>query len=263
MCIAIVKPKDKVIPKEVLQTCAEANPDGMGFAFCKDKKIYIYKTVDDFEKFYKAYSKVETTSNMLIHFRIATHGEVCKDNCHPFKLNNRMALVHNGIIQGYGSKTDNVSDTRDFIDKVIGNISYKQWWNPSFRELVSKVIGYSKLGILDVTGEYFIINEEKGTWDDGIWYSNSSYKKVEPIKKYADNSTYGYSYNYKKDDYKSIFKCDKCKKEFKIDGYKYYAKCPHCKHATSDNIGYTHKGKDYYYDDDYKDWYEQRYSYSY
>lgn len=189
MCIAIVKPKNKIIPREVLQTCAEANPDGMGFAFCKDDKVYICKWVDDFDKFYEYYSKVETTSNMLIHFRIATHGEVCKDNCHPFKLNNRMALVHNGIISGYGSKTDNVSDTRDFIDKVIGKISYKQWYNPAFRELVGKVIGYSKLGILDKTGRYFIVNEQKGVWDDGVWYSNSSYKKVETKKDYSITAT--------------------------------------------------------------------------
>lgn len=247
MCIAIVKPKDKVIPKEVLQTCASANPDGMGFAYCKDGKVIIVKAVDNFEKFYKAYSKVETTSNMLIHFRIATHGEVCKDNCHPFRLNNRMALIHNGIISGYGSKTENKSDTKDFIEKVIGNISHKQWHNPSFRELVGKVIGYSKLGILDKTGEYFIINEEKGVWDDGVWYSNSSYKPKEIVENKKDNDDINWYDNWKKK-YKSIFVCSECGKEFMVDGYTYWEKCPGCGKMTSNQVGYKINGKEYRYD---------------
>lgn len=258
MCIAIVKPKDKVIPKEVLQTCAEANPDGMGFAFCRNGKVFIYKTVDNFEKFYEAYSKVETTSTMLIHFRIATHGEVCKENCHPFKLNNRMALVHNGIISGYGSKTDNVSDTRDFIDKVIGNISHKQWRNHSFRELVGKVIGYSKFGILDKTGEYFIINESKGIWDDGVWYSNSSYKPKKVVENTTKEDKDWFDSWRKK--YKSIFVCSECGKEFTVDGYTYWEKCPGCGKTTSNQIGYIMNGKEYRYDE--KEYYSD-YSYCY
>lgn len=260
MCIAIVKPKDKIIPKEVLRTCAEANPDGMGFAYCKGNTIYMYKNLNDFEKFYEKYAEVETTSNMLIHFRIATHGNVEINNCHPFVLNKRMVLIHNGIISGYGSKTENKSDTKDFIEKVIGNISYKQWDNPSFRQLVGEAIGYSKFGILDVTGKYFIINEHKGFWDDGVWYSNKSYKPKEVVttkkssvydysKRYDDDDEY--YYDWKKDtssSYKSIFYCDGCKKTFYIDGYKHQAQCPHCKSLSTDNVGYQTKGKDYFYD---------------
>lgn len=137
MCIAILKPIDKTISKETLEICSNNNPDGCGFAYVKDNEVIIKKFME-FEDFYKEYSKVETTSTMLIHFRIATHGKVELKNCHPFKLNNRMALVHNGIISGYGDK-ETKTDTQDFIDKVIGNISYKMWKNPSYVTLVEKV----------------------------------------------------------------------------------------------------------------------------
>lgn len=248
MCIAIVKPKDKTIPKARLKICSEANPDGMGFAFCKDGNIYIRKYLDDFEKFYKDYSKVEKTSTMLIHFRIATHGEINVENCHPFKLNNHMALIHNGVISGYGDK-EKKSDTRDFIDKVIGNISHKQWRNPAFRELVGDAIGYSKFGILDTVGNYYIINEDRGYWTDGVWYSNKSYEEKKPITK-TETTTYT-TYNwYKEKKYKSIFKCDKCGKEFMVDGYSYWSQCPHCKSYSADNIGYQMDGKDYRYEYD-------------
>ena len=126
----------------------------------------------EFEKFWEEYSKVQDNHTMLIHFRIATHGKVELSNCHPFKLNNKMAIIHNGIISGYGSKTENLSDTKDFINKVIGNITYKIWKNPSFRELVGMGIGSSKLVILDNEERYYIINEDKGEWVNGVWFSN-------------------------------------------------------------------------------------------
>lgn len=176
MCIAIMKPKDKVLSEQLLKTCCDHNPDGMGFAYIDGNKMYIKKFMK-FDDFYKEYKKVETKSNMLIHFRIATHGKVEVDNCHPFWLNHRMALVHNGVISGYGVR-DSKSDTRDFIEKVIGNISWKLMKNPSYRELVGKAIGYSKFAILDITGQYWIINEDKGYWNDGVWFSNKSYEET-------------------------------------------------------------------------------------
>lgn len=222
MCIAILKQKSKIIDKDLLKTCSENNKDGCGFAYVDDGNIIIKKFME-FDEFWKEYSKVQANHTMLIHFRIATHGEVELANCHPFKLNDKMALIHNGIISGYGSKTENLSDTKDFIDKVIGKITYKIWKNPSFRELVGKVIGYSKLVILDNKERYYIINENKGEWVDGVWFSNSSYKKKEPIKKVVNNFYKSYSsyddYYYNKYNMKPTyrnfyytFKCPKCGK---------------------------------------------------
>ena len=186
MCIAILKPKNKIISKDLLKTCSENNKDGCGFAYC-DKGTFFINKYMDFEEFYKEYKEVENKSNMLIHFRIATHGKVEVSNCHPFKLNSRMALIHNGIIPGYGIK-ESKPDTVDFIEKVIGNISYKMWSNPSFRTLVGDAIGYSKLAILDKSGKYFIINEDKGEWIDGVWFSNNSYKNKKVYKTYTNSS---------------------------------------------------------------------------
>ena len=44
MCIAILKPKDKVLDKELLENCSINNPDGCGFAYLNDEgKIIIKK----------------------------------------------------------------------------------------------------------------------------------------------------------------------------------------------------------------------------
>lgn len=242
MCIAILKPKDKTISKEILEACHSRNKDGIGFAYVNNGKVIIKKFMD-FDKFYKEYLDVEGISNMLIHFRIATHGNVEVNNCHPFKLNDRMALIHNGIISGYGSKTDNKVDTQDFIDKVIGKISYKMWKNPSYRELVGDAIGYSKFCILDNQDNYYIINEKKGSWVDGIWYSNDSYKPrkkevvIAPAKKSEQKSLFNY-----------ITRCQKCGKIVKTNSW-WQDDCPKCK-GKLECIGYINNGNEIYYDDE-------------
>ena len=267
MCIAIMKPKDKTISKDVLQTCCNNNKDGMGFAYVDDDSIIIKKYMN-FDSFYKDYKSVENKSNMLIHFRIATHGKVELNNCHPFKLNNHMALVHNGIISGYGDK-EKITDTQDFINKVIGKISYKMWKNPSYRELVGDAIGYSKFAILDNKGNVYIINEEKGVWDNGIWYSNSSYKPKDttPLVKYYGNNyqskiwdMYGnetydswYSRTHKKEepeidnDTKIIYECKKCGKVFKLSEDNTEPMCE-CGSDDVEEIGIVFDGETYYYD---------------
>ena len=117
MCIAILKPVGKSLSRELLYNCYTSNPDGCGFAYATGDDVIIHKFMK-FEDFYNEYQKYDGKYTMLIHFRIATHGAVELENCHPFVLNSRMALIHNGIIAGYGDKKTK-SDTRDFIDKVL------------------------------------------------------------------------------------------------------------------------------------------------
>ena len=246
MCIAILKPSDKTLDKNLLQVCANNNPDGCGFAYNDGDKIIIKKFMD-FKSFWKEYDKVQDNKTMIIHFRIATHGNVELANCHPFKLNNHMVLAHNGILHGYGSKTENLSDTRDFIDKVIGNISYKMWKNPSFIKLVESAIGSSKFIILDNKGKYYIVNESKGEWVNGVWFSNSSYKsrEVKTVSATAQKtttktpSTTALNWGY-------IMRCPSCGKE-KITTNWYEDVCD-CKKQMQ-CVGYIYHGERKYYTD--------------
>ena len=254
MCIAILKTKDKYLDKNLLQTCAENNPDGCGFAYVDNNKIIIkkYLKFEDFWKDFEHIQKDYSNNAMLIHFRIATHGAVDTSNCHPFKLNNRMALIHNGVISGYGDKKDKV-DTVDFIDKVIGNISWKNWKNPSFIELVGNAIGYSKLAILDITGNYYIVNENNGEWVDGVWFSNSSYKKKKVVttssyngKLFKDDDYYSYDYYYNyhyPSDERLIYYCPEC--DIVTTSKDFVGKCWKCKRELDINIGFISNGRWY------------------
>jgi glutamine amidotransferase len=184
MCIAIYKPEEKVISKATLQECYSSNPDGAGFMYAEDKQLQIQKGFFSFDSFYNAYKKHQD-KKVVIHFRIKTHGEINETNCHPFAVNSSLAFVHNGIINGLdGDKA--FSDTIHFNEQILQPLVNK-WGNLALFQdpminLIESRIGYSKLIFLDRHNNHKIMNEHKGEWDDGVWYSNNSYKPyVAPV----------------------------------------------------------------------------------
>ena len=186
MCIAIYKPEGKILSQATLTECYDSNPDGAGFMYAENKKLHIEKGFFSFQSFYDAFKKHENKQTVL-HFRIKTHGKIDTTNCHPFAVNNAIGFVHNGIISGFGDA--NHSDTIGFNQSILQPLVSK-WGNLALFQdpiidLIEGRIGYSKLVFLDRHGNHKIMNEHKGEWDDGIWYSNNSYKPYDaPITTY-------------------------------------------------------------------------------
>ena len=202
MCIAIYKPEDKILSQATLKECYDANPDGAGFMYAQNKKLHIEKGFFSYDSFYKAFKQHEH-KQAVIHFRIKTHGKIDTTNCHPFAVNNAIGFVHNGIINGFGDS--NHSDTIGFNNAILQPLVHK-WGNLALFQdpiidLIEGRIGYSKLVFLDRHGNHKIMNEGKGVWDDGVWYSNNSYKpyvapagtsyKQKPFSFDDDISSYG------------------------------------------------------------------------
>lgn len=118
MCVIISKNKGQEIPsKEFLRKAWNSNPDGCGFAYNFNNKVYICKGFMDFNKFYDKLTIIDKIYNLknrdvVFHFRIATHGKVEPLNTHPFLLpannekfvnKNEMSTTngcffHNGIL---------------------------------------------------------------------------------------------------------------------------------------------------------------------
>lgn len=193
MCIAIYKPKDVVVNRANLEQCFKSNPDGAGFLIAKNKRLIIKKGYFTFDEFYGAFKKYEN-EQALIHFRIRTHGDLSKDNCHPFMINPSLGFIHNGVISGFG--IENMSDTSHFNNSIFKPLVDKYGnqviFEPAIQNLVEARIGYSKLAFLDRHGNYKLFNEDKGLWDNGVWYSNSSYKIVTPTYKTSSPVPFNY-----------------------------------------------------------------------
>ena len=179
MCIAIYKPKDKKLTKEELQRCWDANPDGAGFMYVHSGKLRIKKGFMTFDRFFSSFNNLQHKT-AVIHFRIKTHGKADESNTHPFFTSDSLGFVHNGIINEVSTTSNpDMSDTWHFNEQFLKDL-YKL--HPDFldnkavQNLIKKYIGFSKLIFMDNEENVWIMNEDKGEWDNDIWYSNSSYK---------------------------------------------------------------------------------------
>lgn len=196
MCIAITKPIGVDLPSdEILKTCFYNNHDGGGFAFNDNGEVVIKKGYMKLEDFLSAIHSADKKYNlkdrgMLIHTRITTHGGTNASMTHPFPIcadegalkktyyRSPFAVVHNGVISLTSTEAlrrDSMSDTAVFVEKYLSKIAQNDDWfhNKANIELIEDLID-SKMAILNSDGE--IIKTDGFTEDNGIFYSNSSYK---------------------------------------------------------------------------------------
>ena len=197
MCIIVAKPKGVSMPPlETLKTCFISNPDGAGLMYVKDNQVIIdkgYMNIDDLlvriEKLKNELHSDLTDNAIVFHFRIGTAGKNDKETTHPFiitnqddklratKITSNLGVVHNGVIYHYSYKGGILSDTQLFIKNVIYPISKlnKNFYKDEGILTMFEDLTNSKLCFLD--------NHENIFWcgdkieDNGIIYSNTSYKK--------------------------------------------------------------------------------------
>ena len=174
MCVIIVKPKGKKLTVNEIEKAWDRNPDGGGIVYRDNNRYIVFKTLDKdrYLKYFKKHYREDL--NILMHMRIKTHGDISIKNTHPFKTRNAGYFAHNGIITPEGSNKDKL-DTLEFRDNIINNLFDRWWENKAIVKMMSEYVGYSKLAFLLPTDEFLFINEDKGDWIDGVWYSNRTF----------------------------------------------------------------------------------------
>lgn len=197
MCIICTKPKYVTMPStNTLRRCWESNPQGAGYMYTDPSTRLVvgkkgFMKLDDFLKELSdpRFDKL----NVVIHFRIATHGGVNPQATHPFPLSgkkddlnalqwvDRCGVAHNGIIPNFGTQ-QGLSDTQDFIKKVLSKAG-EHVLHPGVLRVAESMIGASRMVIMRRDR---IVRLGTG-WVNfkGCWYSNSGYKK----QKYAQYGT--------------------------------------------------------------------------
>lgn len=178
MCLAIYKPKGKIIPEDYLDTAWSNNKDGAGFAVVVNGRLEIHRgfmVLDDFLEAWKPHRKRQA----IIHFRWATHGARDASMTHPFRVSRNVAMIHNGCLRIQTS--GNNSDTYEYVLRVLaplGNRDEKFWMKEPYRLMGEDAISGSKFCFLHADGTYGIWNAGAGHWLDGCWYSNHGYEQV-------------------------------------------------------------------------------------
>ena len=177
MCLAIYKPKGVTISKSYLHNGFSENRDGAGFAFANRGRVEAYKGFTSFRDFWQAIKPLQGKHSMLIHFRLATHGDKSDSNVHPILINHgRVAVIHNGMLQikTTGSDSDTVTFARQVLQPCFERFN---WKDATLKYLVETSIGaYNKIACLNHKGDAVIYNEQSGHWHKGAWYSNNGYE---------------------------------------------------------------------------------------
>lgn len=214
MCIIIAKKKGVKFPsiENVKESC-KRNPDGFSMCWAEEGKIKTFRSMSSkvFLDKYKSLTKkvsYEDTA-LVIHARIKTHGSVGIKNTHCFLDKDiNLCFSHNGILRGIENRGD-MTDSETFFRDIFVPIYKIGGWKKA--ELAIKaIIGTSKFAFVDENGDLKTFGEYKK--DEGILYSNDSYKPYRVSDYFFDYGYYQRSYG------KSIAKTEtkKAKKTEKI-----------------------------------------------
>ena len=164
MCVIIVRQAGKPMPSDAeLKRAYMMNPHGCGFV-SKSKK---FKSLN-FGNFLKRLHEVPQNENCIIHFRYATNGSVCRQNCHPFTMKG-ISFAHNGILDivSTDDRTDSETAFRNVIYPCILQHGFD---SDELRLTVEEVVGYSKFALMNEKGEIRLFGDFKA--HNGLLYSN-------------------------------------------------------------------------------------------
>jgi predicted glutamine amidotransferase len=187
MCLLVVCKPNAIPKREELTEGACANPHGYGFAMIIDGKIFRYRTMSARKAVSKfIHMRQQYPEGYAIwHARYATHGVKNEDNCHPFQVGDDVdtVLAHNGVLDTFIGKDDKRSDTRIFAEDTLPKLGgVRALEDENLYRMIEGWASGSKIAVLtanpDSEYQLYLINERLGTWDDnGVWWSNSSYKR--------------------------------------------------------------------------------------
>jgi glutamine amidotransferase len=186
MCLAAFHSKGYSMTEEEFDNASSSNSDGVGFAYYSHKNnIVIEKGTNRFEMKEKYLARVEKhgeRSPFMVHFRLATHGSVCDNNCHPFRINENDVMIHNGILPVVYAKGEKRTDTQVFADEYLAKLP-ENWFDDDYMfDMVEEYCSGSKLVIMtnNPKAKYgvYIVNAKDGSWEseNNRWFSNSSHK---------------------------------------------------------------------------------------
>ena len=211
MCIIVFDNRDSTerLDKEVLERCMERNSDGMGIMYPDGKGgLSTWRSMKDFNGIWSRYCTARNHNlPVAVHFRITTKGGNSLENCHPFKVNDQLSMMHNGTISGMGIIPNGTSDTRHFRNTILKQLPDGFLKSQSISTLLQSFISGDRMLFMDDKGGFSILNEDIGSWElsdkaderNGVWFShtrdNGYYltgKKTTPLSKYGwSNAHYG------------------------------------------------------------------------
>ena len=117
MCVIIIKEKkNKMVTREILRASSIINPHGLGVTWLDTYETEFFDSDE--------WDVLDVRRPYIAHFRYATIGKVCMENCHPFAINEDELLFQNGSVHnlGYGDITD-----AEHMADILSETSKDNW----------------------------------------------------------------------------------------------------------------------------------------
>jgi hypothetical protein len=157
-----------------MRNCYVNNSDGAGLAWVDEDGLHVRKGYFNWSELWKDMRGLKDYPAVL-HCRLATHGSVRAENCHPFLLNNGVAAAHNGVISVAPLDAD-MTDSESFAIKYIEPWTVEELRTDKVRGLLEQALGsHNKMALLDASGQITLLNGEGGVEFKDVWFSNDSY----------------------------------------------------------------------------------------
>jgi len=161
----------------LLKNAMDHNSDGYGIMYPTSRgRLKTIRSMGLWDTFERDMLNVPARAPVAVHFRYGTHGAIDESMCHPFQISQNVAMMHNGVLHHFeGDKL--LSDTAELCRDILRPmLEYAPdiLGTSAFERALEIIIGDgNKLLFMDGGGDATIINERDGTWQGGIWYSNT------------------------------------------------------------------------------------------
>jgi predicted glutamine amidotransferase len=211
MCIIAYTEKRSLTKKE-FNECWKSNPDGFGMAYSKDGKLYVHKGIMKLDEAWSKYIEVKK-HRVVMHFRIKTAGAICPELTHPFIISdtsptltnfatgNNQIVFHNGCIWGWEKDCFEFLLAKEKGGKVTGHMSDSRFVALQMNNVKRK----DRFDFLNKLSGKFVLMDHKtitlvGAFEenDGVFYSNSTYKESTYWKGWEDWDNWNYKNEIKK-----------------------------------------------------------------
>lgn len=171
MCLIVASQTGKLPDKQEMENAQSHNEDGFGIVFFEEGVLKTIYALEPKAELWPLFERVKGCP-YVAHFRYATHGDVNRENAHPFQVvTGKLFVAHNGVLD-VPTPTKGKSDTWHFVQRVLKPNGLR-CTKGKFAHWLSKRIGKkNKLAFLDDHGTITLVNGKEGVTFDGIWYSN-------------------------------------------------------------------------------------------
>jgi len=178
MCLIIHKPQGIEIPEDLLKAALALNRDGWGLMGLDTEGSVVLERHAD-SRLAPILDSLERhrDAELVLHLRQRTKGTESIENAHPFKLAERLYLMHNGTLP-ISQHIAGRSDTWHFVQDVLRPLHNNYvglMADPAFlRVLELGIKPENKLALLDGRiGRIAILNRQHGAEFEGLWLSNT------------------------------------------------------------------------------------------